>query len=663
MSVVSEYNAAKALGESAVREAIKNGMQPYLPVLDQIAEIKQATGEVHLGLMELPLDRITGNKEASRSNAFANNFMPILESSSEFASKWRALYESYRQNGIRDAIKCYEYMNRYYVQEGNKRVSVSKYGGSDFILADVTRILPAKTETRENKVYFEYLDFYNVTKNFYIVFNEPGEYAKLAELLGQDLVHKWPVNLCRDLKAAFFKFCNIAGAENDPKIAEAFLVYITIFPMKALLEESEEIVSRNILRIRDEILVSLSDDRIEFFDTAPKKTDPPKLGTVMNSDVRDLPKTIKVSSVAKMMRRRNVGKILNTNLSELFTAQPRKYTADDPIRTAFIYDKGIEESRWTDSHEAGRLYLNEMIGGNAVSACYVMNGGESVCDVIDRAVKDGSEIIFTVKPEMMEQTFKSALQYPDVKFFNCSMGSSISSVRCYQGKLYEAAFLMGILAADILLRSGSADIKIGYISSSAESVSYSVMNAFAVGVSLIDPECRVLLAYGTYEGCRSKWDELGITILADIEYADVNSSRKPGVYALGETDRLIGTPHYVWGRFYLQIVQSVISGAYNVEEIMTEMRAVNYWFGLSAGVVDILVPDIPYQTKKLLSFFKNALMNGTVDPFSGELRSDRGIVQEQEYSRRSGIPAELTQMKASDIASMEWFNDNIDLVT
>ena len=45
--------------------------------------------------------------------------------------KWSDLYDSYKQEGIRDAIKVYEYMNRYYVQEGNKRVSVSHYGGTD----------------------------------------------------------------------------------------------------------------------------------------------------------------------------------------------------------------------------------------------------------------------------------------------------------------------------------------------------------------------------------------------------------------------------------------------------------------------------------------------------------------------------------------------------
>ena len=62
-------------------------------------------------------------------------------------------------------------------------------------------------ETKEYKVYSEYLDFYAATKNFYIVFTEPGEYTKLADLLGQDLQEKWDENLCTELKSTFFSFC------------------------------------------------------------------------------------------------------------------------------------------------------------------------------------------------------------------------------------------------------------------------------------------------------------------------------------------------------------------------------------------------------------------------------------------------------------------------
>ena len=39
----------------------------------------------------------------------------------------QTLYNAHLEEGIHDPIKCYEFMNRYYVLEGNKRVSVLSF--------------------------------------------------------------------------------------------------------------------------------------------------------------------------------------------------------------------------------------------------------------------------------------------------------------------------------------------------------------------------------------------------------------------------------------------------------------------------------------------------------------------------------------------------------
>ena len=179
-----DYKAAKKLGEKAVREAVRNGQSPYLPVLDSLEEVKSGLAQRHLGLMELPMSRIKGNKEAGRNSAFANNFMPLFEENTEFAAKWSALYDSYAKEGIRDAIKVYEYMNQYYVQEGNKRVSVSKYGKTEYILADVTRIIPEKSDSKEVIAYYEYLDFSDSIRNlkeFLALRDSNPVFAKIKE--------------------------------------------------------------------------------------------------------------------------------------------------------------------------------------------------------------------------------------------------------------------------------------------------------------------------------------------------------------------------------------------------------------------------------------------------------------------------------------------------
>ena len=50
--------------------------------------------------------------------------------------------------GIREPIKAYEFMNKFYVEEGNKRVSVLKFFDAVSIPGNVTRIVPPRTEEK-----------------------------------------------------------------------------------------------------------------------------------------------------------------------------------------------------------------------------------------------------------------------------------------------------------------------------------------------------------------------------------------------------------------------------------------------------------------------------------------------------------------------------------
>ena len=141
------YRAAVKRG----KRAIQNSGQETLPALDDLLKDCETAGEVPLGLIDIPSDRIVGTKTAGRSTAFAPNFMPVLEEGSEFSSKWVYLYNSHLSEGIREPIRAYEYMNYYYVQEGNKRVSVLKFCNADTIPGYVTRILPARNASAWNR--------------------------------------------------------------------------------------------------------------------------------------------------------------------------------------------------------------------------------------------------------------------------------------------------------------------------------------------------------------------------------------------------------------------------------------------------------------------------------------------------------------------------------
>ena len=174
-----DYLKAYKAGKKDYQTRMLKGEKPTLLVLDDFMPEKGSYHEVPLGMVQVPIAQILGTKTVGRSSSFAGNFMPILREDTEFAMKWMNLSESQKDEGIRDPIKVYEYMNKFYVEEGNKRVSVMKYFGAVSIPGNVTRIVPKRSEEKENKIYYEFMEFYQAAPINYIWFSREGSFADL----------------------------------------------------------------------------------------------------------------------------------------------------------------------------------------------------------------------------------------------------------------------------------------------------------------------------------------------------------------------------------------------------------------------------------------------------------------------------------------------------
>ncbi len=185
-----------------------------------------------MGLVEIPLDQIAGTKTAGRTTAFASNFMPLLPEDTEFAAKWVSLYHAHLNEGIRDPIKACEFMNRFYVIEGNKRVSVLKYSGAVSIFGQVTRILPAKNDSKEVRIYYEFLDFYKLTSINYLWFSQEGSFPKLLRLVGAKPDQVWTDDEKLDFHSAYIHFTDVFEEKGGRKLSltfgDAFLLYMKI---------------------------------------------------------------------------------------------------------------------------------------------------------------------------------------------------------------------------------------------------------------------------------------------------------------------------------------------------------------------------------------------------------------------------------------------------
>ena len=99
---------------------------------------------------------VVGTVTKGRQSAFSCNFMPLLPFSTEFARKWSNLYDIQVTEGYRDPVIVTEFMHRFYVQEGNKRVSVLKFLDAPTVSAKVTRLYPGTWDSVESRLYGEF---------------------------------------------------------------------------------------------------------------------------------------------------------------------------------------------------------------------------------------------------------------------------------------------------------------------------------------------------------------------------------------------------------------------------------------------------------------------------------------------------------------------------
>lgn len=87
-------------------------------------------------------------------------------------------------------------------------------------------------------------------------------------------------------------------------------------------------------------------------------------------------------------------------------------------------------------------------------------------------------------------------------------------------------------------------------------------------------------------------------------------------------------PLYHWGKFYEQLIRTIMDGSWKHDDNSPTTKAINYWWGMSAGVIDVVCSrHLPVGTRRLVELLKATICSEAYNPFSGILYSQDGIIQ------------------------------------
>lgn len=190
--VWERYSDSQNRAKRVMRKGAANGTDTALPALYDVLDSNKMAGEVDLGVVNIPVNQIVGVIVDSYRDVYTRDFLPLPSVKSPFAESWTELYLAYLSDtGLVDPIHCYEYLGKFYVLDGRKRVSVLKAHGAMMVKAHVIRILPDMSDDIQIRSYYEFVKTYEKTGLYQIAFTQPGKADSFLEALGYDPEHVW----------------------------------------------------------------------------------------------------------------------------------------------------------------------------------------------------------------------------------------------------------------------------------------------------------------------------------------------------------------------------------------------------------------------------------------------------------------------------------------
>ena len=221
-------------------------------------------------------------------------------------------------------------------------------------------------------------------------------------------------------------------------------------------------------------------------------------------------------------------------------------------------------------------------------------------------------------------------------------------MRSYYVRLYEVKFLIGMIAGAL-----TENDKVGYLGDYPIAGVAANINAFALGARMVNPRAKVILEWSSRKDFNPD-DPFGDPAVEIISSRDVGAPShhavEYGLYAQRDGKKQsIAIPVLDWSRIYETLARSVLSGSWN-ETGASPSQAVNYWWGLSSGAVDLVMSQrMDIGLKRLVELVKEHIREGVFWPFESIIRDQAGEV-------RCPVDSRLTP---ADVISMDWLVDNV----
>jgi basic membrane protein A and related proteins len=330
--------------------------------------------------------------------------------------------------------------------------------------------------------------------------------------------------------------------------------------------------------------------------------------------------------------------------------------AADALKVGYIYVGPTTDNGYTYRHDVGRKDLEAALG-DKVKTTFAENVAEGPdCErVLRKMASDGNQLIFATSFGFMESVIRVAKQFPKVKFEHATGYKRATNVATYNARFYEGRTVCGTMAA-MLTKSG----QIGYLGSFPIPEVVMGVNAFTLAAQKMRPDIKIKLVWVNSwndpgkeaDAAKSLFDQ-GCDILAQHtdSAAGMQVAEQRGLKAFGQAaDMSSFGPHAQltsivdnWGPYYTERANAVLDGSWKSTDI---------WYGLKQKMVTIAPygPQVTPEVAAAADKVKQAIIDGTLHPFTGPIKDQKGTLQ----------VAEGKTAPDEQLAKMDWWVPGVE---
>ncbi|MBP3874022.1 MAG: BMP family ABC transporter substrate-binding protein, partial [Lachnospiraceae bacterium] len=424
----------------------------------------------------------------------------------------------------------------------------------------------------------------------YLSFTKRGCFDQLTEAVGKKSGEKWTDDEKMDFRSLYNTFAKIFSARGGDSLpitpGDALLFYLSLYNYSDVLKKSTDEMKADVDKIWEDI--------------------PSVPGDAQTNE-----------SVVFKPSQESGGNLF----TRFFGLQKVRQ-----LKVAFIHDRPTEVSSWSYMHELGRMQLDQVFGDKIHTDAYFLKESNSdISGLIESVIASGYHMIFTTSTRFLAASLKASIEHPEVKILNCSVGQPYRTLRTYFGRLFEAKFLCGMIAGAM-----TPNDKIAYQAPLPNYGSIADINAFALGAQMTNPRAKVYLHWMSQTDTESFHDLLSrekICVVSDSDMiTPASKDRSYGLYMTGNgLMQRLATPIWNWGRFYERIIRDFLQGNWDSDRDAKQKPAINYWWGISSGIIDLIMSDeLPHGIETLTNIVKGQMYVDYFNPFWGTFHKQDG---------------------------------------